>query len=110
MTSNYTAKGVVVTRNGSKKMDAVTKFIQYFYQPDNIAKFVEQAGMIPPVNDVKFDPAKVAPLFIDGVALMNSGNITLLPSTTPPAGVSYNSAITYSFFERRDPTANDPDA
>ena len=53
--------------------------------------------MIPPVNDVKFDPAKVAPLFIAGVDLMNSGNVTMLPTTTLPAGVSYNPAITYAF-------------
>lgn len=97
MTSSVTAKGVVVTRNGAKKMDAVEKFVKYFYQPENIVKFVEAAGMIPPVKDVKFDPAKVKPLFIEAIELQNSGNVTLLPITTLPAGVSYNPTITYAY-------------
>lgn len=97
MTSSVTAKGVIVTRNGAKKMDAVEKFVKYFYQPENIAKFVEAAGMIPPVKDVKLDPAKVKPLFIEAIDLQNSGNVTLLPITTLPAGVSYNPVITFAY-------------
>lgn len=95
--SAMTAKGVVVTRNGAKKMDAVEKFVRYFYQPENIVKFVEAAGMIPPVKDVKFDPAKLDRLFIEAIELQNSGNVTILPITTLPAGVSYNPTITYAF-------------
>jgi hypothetical protein len=53
--------------------------------------------MIPPVKDVKFDPAKVKPLFIEAIELQNSGNVTLLPITTLPAGVSYNPTITYAY-------------
>jgi ABC-type glycerol-3-phosphate transport system substrate-binding protein len=95
--SKMTAKGVVVTRNGAKKMDAVEKFVRYFYQPENIVKFVEAAGMIPPVKDVKLDPAKLDRLFIEAIELQNSGNVTIIPITTLPAGVSYNPTITYAF-------------
>jgi multiple sugar transport system substrate-binding protein len=97
MVVGLTAKGVVVTRNGAKKMDAVEKFVRYLYQPENIAKFVEAAGMLPPVNDVKYDPAKVKPLFIQAFDLANSSDVSLVYNPALPAGVSYNPAISFAY-------------
>ncbi len=61
--SAFTAKGIWVTPNGAAKIDAVKKFIQFFYQPAIMARFVEQAGMISPLKDDTVDPTKVTPLF-----------------------------------------------
>jgi len=61
--SAFTAKGVWITPNGVKHIDAVRRFIQYLYQPSIIARFVEQAGMISPLKDETVDPTKVTPLF-----------------------------------------------
>ena len=61
--SAFTAKGIWVTPNGAAKLEAVKKFIQFFYQPQMIARFVEVAGMTPPLKEVPVDPAKLNPLF-----------------------------------------------
>jgi len=61
--SAFTAKGIWVTPNGAEKKDAVQKFVQFMYKPEIIARFVEQAGMTPPLKDVPVDPAKLNPLF-----------------------------------------------
>jgi multiple sugar transport system substrate-binding protein len=61
--SAFSAKGIWITPNGAAKMDAVKRFIQYFYQPSVMALFVEQAGMISPLKDETVDPSKVTPLF-----------------------------------------------
>jgi multiple sugar transport system substrate-binding protein len=50
-------------------MDAVKKFIQFIYQPEMIARFVEQAGMTPPLKDVSVDPAKLNPLFAQSLKM-----------------------------------------
>ncbi|MGA2503188.1 MAG: extracellular solute-binding protein [Anaerolineales bacterium] len=97
MRSAFTAKGVVITANGAKKMDAVEKFIKYLYRPENIALFVEQAGMIPPITDLKVDPSKLAPIFQQGIALLNSDTVTVLPVTTLPSGVEYDAAESYAY-------------
>ena len=67
--SAYTAKGIWITPNGAAKMDAVKKFIQFFYKPEMIARFVEQAGMTPPMKDVPVDQAKLNPLFVQSLTL-----------------------------------------
>lgn len=61
--SSFIAKGVWVTRNGAKKMDAVEKFITFFYRPENIARFVEETGMTPPMKEIPIDDSKANPLF-----------------------------------------------
>jgi multiple sugar transport system substrate-binding protein len=67
--SGYTAKGIYVTPNGAAKLDAVQKFIQFIYQPAMIARFVEQAGMTPPLKDVPVDQSKLNPLFLQSLNL-----------------------------------------
>jgi multiple sugar transport system substrate-binding protein len=67
--SGYNATGIYVTPNGAAKLDAVQKFIQFFYQPQIIARFVEQAGMTPPLKDVPFDQSKLNPLFVQSLNL-----------------------------------------
>jgi multiple sugar transport system substrate-binding protein len=58
------AKGLWITRNGSEKMDAVEKFVRFFFQPEMIARFVEQAGMTPPLKEVPVDESVLDPLFL----------------------------------------------
>ncbi len=67
--SAFTAKGIWVTPNGAAKLDAVKRFIQFFYQPDMIARFVEQAGMTPPLKDVPVDQTKLNPLFAQSLTM-----------------------------------------
>ena len=59
----FSAKGIFVTPNGQAKIDAVEKFIKFIFQPEMIARFVEQAGMNPSIKDVKVDESKLNPLF-----------------------------------------------
>jgi multiple sugar transport system substrate-binding protein len=69
--SAFTAKGIWVTPNGAAadKLDAVKAFIQFIYQPKMIARFVEQAGMTPPIKDVPIDQTKVNPLFAQSLTM-----------------------------------------
>ena len=65
----YTAKGIWVTPNGMAKLDAVKRFVQYFFDPKTIARFVENTGMTPPLIDVPVDASKLNPLFVQSLAL-----------------------------------------
>jgi multiple sugar transport system substrate-binding protein len=67
--SGFSAKGIWITPNGATKIDAVQKFIQFIYQPAMIARFVEQAGMVPPLKDVPVDQAKLNPLFVQSLTM-----------------------------------------
>ncbi|MFJ4717019.1 ABC transporter substrate-binding protein [Streptomyces sp. NPDC088785] len=40
----YTLIGFWVSPNGTKKIDAVEKFLKFFYREDTVARFVEEAG------------------------------------------------------------------
>jgi multiple sugar transport system substrate-binding protein len=85
--SAFTAKGIWITPNGAAKMDAVKKFIQFIYQPAMIARFVEQAGMTPPLKDVPVDASKLNPLFVQSLNLPAEVAITpdlLLPTKVQP--------------------------
>jgi len=59
----FSAKGIFITPNGAAKIDAVEKFIKFIFQPEMIARFVEQAGMNPSTNDVTVDQSKLNTLF-----------------------------------------------
>jgi len=61
--SAFSAKGIWITPNGVKKIDAVKRFVQYFFQPSIIARFEEQAGMTSPLKVDAVDASKVTPLF-----------------------------------------------
>ena len=67
--SAFGAKGIWITPNGAAKMDAVKRFVQFIYQPAMIARFVEQAGMTPPLKDVSVDASKLNPLFVQSLTL-----------------------------------------
>ncbi len=67
--SSFSAKGIWITPNGGAKMDAVKKFIQFLYKPENLARFVEQAGMTPPLKDVPIDASKLNPLFVQSLTM-----------------------------------------
>jgi multiple sugar transport system substrate-binding protein len=59
----FSAKGIFITPNGAAKMDAVEKFVKFMFQPEMIARFVEQAGMNPSITGVTVDESKLNPLF-----------------------------------------------
>src|SRR5689334_6729607 len=86
--SAYTAKGIWITPNGAAKMDAVKKFIQFIYKPDMIARFVEQAGMTPPLKDVPVDQSKLNPLFVQSLSL--NAEVAETPDLYLPSKVQAN--------------------
>jgi ABC-type glycerol-3-phosphate transport system substrate-binding protein len=63
----FTGKGIWITRNGTKKLDAIQKFVQFYFQPSVIAPFVEQSSMVPPLKDLQYDQTKVSPLFVQSL-------------------------------------------
>lgn len=65
----FDAKAIWITRNGAKKMDAVEKFIKFFYQPEMIARLVEQAAMPSPLKETPVDESKLDPLFAQSLTL-----------------------------------------
>jgi multiple sugar transport system substrate-binding protein len=65
----FDAKGIWVTRNGAQKMDAVEKFIKFFYQPEMIERLVEQGAMPSPLKTTPVDESKIDPLFAQALAL-----------------------------------------
>jgi len=84
MWSSYRAKGVFVTRSGAEKLDTVQPFIEYLYRPENIAMFVEAAGMLPPLQEVPFDESAVPPLFTQS---LNELDAAVVPTSdmVPPS-------------------------
>ena len=83
--SAYTGKGIWITPNGAAKMDAVKKFVQFIYKPEMMARFVEQAGMTPPIKDVPVDQSKLNPLFVQSLKL--TGEVVMIPDLVMPAKV-----------------------
>ena len=59
----FSAKGIFFTPNGQAKIGAVEKFVKFIFQPEMIARLVEQAGMNPSIKDVKVDESKINALF-----------------------------------------------
>jgi multiple sugar transport system substrate-binding protein len=82
--SGFGAKGIWITPNGEAKIDAVEKFVKFIYQPEMIARFVEQAGMTPPLIDVPVDEGKLNPLFVQSLSL--PAEVAMTPDDyLPPA-------------------------
>ncbi len=93
MVAGFDGKGVFVTRNGAKVIDAVRRFVQLLYQGKNIARFVEQAGMISPLKDGSdVDQSKVTPVYAQAMGLGDS--VTWLRFQPAPAGVDTSAAFT----------------
>jgi multiple sugar transport system substrate-binding protein len=65
----FDAKGVFVTRNGAKQIDSVKKFITFMYQPEVMARYTNEAGMISPLIETPIDESKVPPIFVQALTL-----------------------------------------
>ena len=85
--AGFTAKGVHITRNGTEKLDAIEAFVKFLYQPENIARFVEDAGMVPPISGVDVDQSKLNPLFVKSLDLPKTTTFVLLAETKIPASI-----------------------
>jgi multiple sugar transport system substrate-binding protein len=82
----FSAKGIFITPNGATKMDAVEKFIKFIFQPEMIARFVEQAGMNPSIKDVKVDQSKLNSLFAQTLTM--SGEVVAIDDGYAPGAVA----------------------
>jgi multiple sugar transport system substrate-binding protein len=65
---SFEGKGVWITRNGAAKMDAAEKFVKFFYQPEIMRRFVEQAAMTSPLKETPVDESKLDPLFVQSTS------------------------------------------
>jgi multiple sugar transport system substrate-binding protein len=85
--SAFTAKGIWITRNGLEKLDAIRRFVQFIYQPEMIARFVEQAGMTPPLKDVPVDESALNSLFVQSldmpVDVVMTQDLVVPPAVAP---------------------------
>jgi multiple sugar transport system substrate-binding protein len=96
--SAFSAKGIWVTPNGANKLDAVKRFIQYFYQPSIMAQFEEQAGMTTPLIEDTVDPTKVTPLFTQDLSkvaeVAETPDFYLPPAVATDFGRVFTEALT----------------
>lgn len=60
--TGYTSQGFWLSPTATEEIDAVKKFMQFMYQSDTYAPFIEEAGYLPPMENVEFNEAKVNPL------------------------------------------------
>jgi multiple sugar transport system substrate-binding protein len=92
--SSTHAKGIFITRNGAKKLDAIGKFLDFLYLPENMGKFVEAAGMIPPIKGAVYDVNKISPLTKQALDMLDNSTVDILadPSPFQPAGVNLTQA------------------
>jgi len=67
--SAFDAKGVFISRNGLKKIDAVKLFVTFLYAPKNIARFVNKAGMISPLKSTPIDETILKPIFVQSLSV-----------------------------------------
>lgn len=78
---SFNAKGVWITRNGDKKIDAVKSFVQWLYKPENMSRPVTESAMIPPVNNIQLDESKMDPLFVQSLGLPEGSQVLAQPET-----------------------------
>ncbi len=81
--AGFDAKGLFISRNGAEKLDSVKAFVKFFYQPEMIARFVEQAAMIPPLKNVPVNAETLNPLFANSLEI--SADVTTLDPIPPVA-------------------------
>jgi multiple sugar transport system substrate-binding protein len=53
-------KGVWITRNGSQKLDAARRFVQYLFSPEVITEFVVQTAMASPIGNIEIAPGQLS--------------------------------------------------
>ena len=88
--ASFEGKGLWITRNGAKKMDAVEKFVKYFFQPETMARFVEQAAMTSPLLETPVDDSKLDALFVKSNQFMDDIEVALIHKVYVPAAASDN--------------------
>ena len=82
--AGYIGKAIWVTRNGAENLDAVEKFIKFFFQSKMIARFVEQAGMTSPLKDTPVDEAKLNELFVQSIKISGTVENVEVPDVYVP--------------------------
>jgi ABC-type glycerol-3-phosphate transport system substrate-binding protein len=84
--SSYEGKGVWITRNGSKHLDQIKKFVQTLYQDKYMTRFLEERAMVPPMKDVKYDESVLSPLFVQSLKLdvdyVNHATVSYAPTSS----------------------------
>ncbi len=65
----FDAKGVFISRNGEKKIDAVKAFVTFLYTSENIARFTNETGMIPPLKSVPINNEVLKPIFVQSLSV-----------------------------------------
>lgn len=86
--AGYSAKGIWITRNGAKKIDVIEKFVTFIYQPEMIARFVEQTGMVPPLANVPVDESVLNPLFVQSLSLAENTSFPYPTELVTPASAA----------------------
>jgi multiple sugar transport system substrate-binding protein len=88
--ASFEGKGMWITRNGAKKMDAAEKFVKYFYQPSIMKRFVEQAAMTSPLKSTPVDESKLDALFVKSNQFLSDVEVTLIHKVYIPPKVNEN--------------------
>jgi len=94
--SGFGAKGVFVSRNGSAKLDAVQKFIEFFFRPATVERFVVDSGMLPPI-EVNPDPALLDALTVQTLSFDVSSVATLNGLIEPDTKSERSGAVTFYY-------------
>jgi multiple sugar transport system substrate-binding protein len=76
-----------VTRNGAKNLDAVKKFVQFFYTEPHMASLVEAASITPPFP-VTVDESKLGPIFKQSLTLSDKYQTFLFTDPMFPPSVA----------------------
>jgi hypothetical protein len=71
-------------------MDAAEKFIKFFYQPEIMARFVEQAAMTSPLKETPVDESKLDALFVKSNQFLGDVEVALIHKVYVPPAVDEN--------------------
>jgi multiple sugar transport system substrate-binding protein len=88
--ASFEAKGLWITRNGAEKMDAVEKFVKFFFQPEIMARFVEQAAMTSPLKETPVDESQLDALFVQSIQFGDDVEVALIHKVYVPPEASDN--------------------
>lgn len=88
--ASFEGKGVWITRNGAEKMDTAENFVKFFFQPEIMASFVEQAAMTSPLKETPIDESKLDPLYVQSTKLGDTTEVTLIHKVYVPPAVGEN--------------------
>jgi ABC-type glycerol-3-phosphate transport system substrate-binding protein len=88
--ASFEAKALWITRNGAENMDAVEKFVKFFFQPEIMGRFVEQAAMTSPLKETPVDESKLDPLFVQSIQFGDDVEVALIHKVYVPPEASDN--------------------